>query len=188
MDLRSMPAAAPGAAKHPKARSWGWQDGVTKYLGESRTTPPGDDRTTGAWNKLRRDREISRALKDGRFLDLMQYRSGPGQKPLDGYVLERRHMEGGRSLVSATGRREGRKWTVSFVRELAALGPGDHTLQPGRQYTFGIAIHENHGTAREHHVSLGYTLGLDDQGAYLNVARLGTAPAVVQAVPGPSMH
>ena len=161
---------------------------MTKYLGESRTSASDGSTSQGAWNKPRSDRAIAQALKEGRFLDLMQYRSGAGQKPLDGYVLENRHMDGGRSLVAASGKREGQKWTVRFVRELAALGKGDHALQPGRQYTFGVAIHENHGTSREHHVSLGYTLGLDDRGAYVNVARFGEAPAVVQTGPGPSMH
>jgi cytochrome c-type protein NapC len=189
MDLRTMPDAAPGASRHPKAKALGWGDGVTKYIAESRTPPADPGKARGAWDKLRPPREIAAALKAGQFLDLMQFRSGAGEKPVDGYVLERRHMGGGKSLIGATGQRNGRKWTVTFERLLAAGGVGDHALRPGRQYTFGVSIHENHGAARFHHVSLGYTLGLDDTTAFVNATPAGDAPAQhAQAGATPAMR
>ena len=43
-------------------------------------------------------------LAGGKFMDLMQYRSGKGEKPVDGHVADKRVMEGGKALVKAQGR------------------------------------------------------------------------------------
>jgi len=171
MDLRTMPDAAPGAKDHDKAKSLGWTDGVTKYLKESRgdlekTNPP-----RGAWDKFKADDEIKAALAAGKFMDLMQFRSGKGEKPVDGYVLDARYMSGGKGLVRAEGRKEGNKWVVEMERVLAGGGRGDHKLVKGKQYNIGIAIHEDYTSARFHHVSLGYTLGLEDEKAFFNAVK-----------------
>lgn len=100
------------------------------------------------------------SVAGGKFYDLFQYRSGKGQKPADGYVADRRVMEGGKALVSAEGRQAGDAWTVTFVRKLAG-GEGDVALAPGKTYNFGFAIHNDHSGGRFHYVSLGYKLGID---------------------------
>lgn len=100
-------------------------------------------------------------LASGKFMDLMQYRSGKGEKPADGYVADAREMEGGKSLIKAEGKKEGNKWVVTFERSLAGLGKGDHTIAAGKVYNFGFAIHEDYTNARFHFVSLGYQFGLD---------------------------
>jgi len=94
----------------------------------------------------------------GTFYDLVQWRSKG--KPADGHVADRRVMDGGKALVSADGRNDGGTWTVVFTRKLAG-GEGDIALQPGKAYNFGFAIHDDHAAGRFHHVSLGYTLGID---------------------------
>lgn len=166
-DLRSMDDANDAAAKkHPKAAALGWKNGVTKYLKESRTELTIRDKPRGGWDKLKSDAEIAAALKDGKFLDLIQFQSGG--KPVDGYVLESRHMGGGKSLVSAEGGASGGTWTVTFVRKLAAGGTGDHAITAGKLYNIGFAIHDDHTDARYHHVSLNYTLGLDNAKANIN--------------------
>jgi|CXWL01.1.fsa_nt_gi hypothetical protein len=100
-------------------------------------------------------------LASGKFMDLIQYRSGKGEKPVDGYVADVREMEGGKSLIKADGKKEGNKWVVSFERSLAGLGKGDHTIAAGKVYNFGVALHEDYSNARFHYVSLGYQFGLD---------------------------
>ncbi|TXT38134.1 MAG: Ethylbenzene dehydrogenase [Comamonadaceae bacterium] len=100
-------------------------------------------------------------LASGKFMDLMQYRSGKGEKPADGYVADAREMEGGKSLIKAEGKKEGNKWVVTFERSLAGLGKGDHSITAGKVYNFGFAIHEDYTNARFHFVSLGYQFGLD---------------------------
>jgi cytochrome c-type protein NapC len=174
MDMQTMPDANDAAKSHPKAKALGWGDGVTKYLTESRSgmamTKP-----RGGWDKLKPDADIAAALKAGKFLDLMQFRSGKGEKPVDGHVLDARHMAGGKSLVKAEGKKEGNKWVVVFERTLAGGGPGDHTIAADKTYNFGFAIHEDHAADRFHHVSLGYQFGLDkavpEVRNYINVVK-----------------
>ena len=114
-------------------------------------------------------------LATGKFMDLIQYRSGKGEKPVDGYVAGERRMEGGKSLVKAEGKKEGNKWVVSFERTLAGTGQGDHGIAEGKSYNFGFAIHDDHTNARHHYVSLGYIFGLDkpmaDVKNYINVVK-----------------
>lgn len=100
-------------------------------------------------------------LASGKFYDLIQFRSGKGEKPVDGYVADKRYMEGGKGLIKAEGKKDGGKWVVTFERALAGGGTGDHVIATGKTYNFGFAIHENFNEARYHYVSLGYQFGLD---------------------------
>ena len=171
MDLRSMPDAVDSAKDHDKAKALGWSDGVTKYVKESRGELDKVNKPRGAWDKFKSDDEIKAALAAGKFMDLMQFRSGKGEKPVDGYVLDARYMSGGKGLVRAEGRKEGNKWVVTMERTLAGGGKGDHKLVNGKQYNVGFAIHEDFANARFHHVSLGYTLALDDDTAFFNAVK-----------------
>lgn len=111
-------------------------------------------------------------LAGGKFFDMIQFRSG-GQA-VDGHIVDKRVMKGGKSLVKAEGKKEGNKWVVTFERGLAGKGPGDHTIAPGKMYNFGVAIHEDHSSGRHHYVSFGYQFELDNKGKeryQLNVAR-----------------
>lgn len=119
--------------------------------GDARTMP-GADTTKTKYVK-------NGSLDQGIFYDLNQWRSG-GDKAYDGYVADQRVMEGGTALLGASGKRDGDTWTVDFTRKLQG-GSGDITLEPGRTYPFGVAIHDDHATGRYHHVSLGYQLGID---------------------------
>ncbi len=98
-------------------------------------------------------------LKAGKFYDLIQWTS-KGAKH-DGYVADKRVMDGGKALVEAKGEKKGDEWVVTFTRKLAGGGEGDITLAAGKTYNFGFAIHDDHASGRYHHVSLGYTLGID---------------------------
>ena len=98
------------------------------------------------------------SVDSGKYYDLVQWKMKG--KPTDGHVAEARVMEGGTALVSADGKKDGDTWTVVVTRKLAG-GKGDVALQPGKTYNFGFAIHDDWATGRFHHVSLGYTLGVD---------------------------
>lgn len=118
---------------------------------DSRSMPDGD---------IERSKYVKNgSLEDGVFYDLLQWRSGE-QRGLDGHVAEVRLMEGGTALLETDGGLSGDTWTVTFVRRLSG-GPGDLNLVRGQVYNFGVAIHDAHVNGRFHHVSLGYTLGLD---------------------------
>ena len=98
-------------------------------------------------------------LKAGKFYDLIQWTS-KGAKH-DGYVADKRVMEGGKGLVDAKGEKKGDEWVVVFTRKLAGGGEGDIVMAPGKTYNFGFAIHDDYTVGRFHQVSLGYTLGID---------------------------
>ena len=101
-------------------------------------------------------------LAGGKFMDLIQLRSGKGQNPVDGWVDSERHMDGGKSQLKAEGKKDGNKWVVTFERALAGGGgKGDHAITADKVYNFGFALHEDFTNARFHYVSLGYQFGLD---------------------------
>ena len=100
------------------------------------------------------------SVSGGKFYDLLQWTS-KANKGHDGYVADKRVMEGGKGLVEAKGEKKGEEWVVTFTRKLAGGGEGDIALASGKVYNFGFAIHDDHAIGRFHHVSLGYTLGID---------------------------
>jgi len=119
--------------------------------GDTRTMPEGkDDKKT---------KYVAEGnLAGGKFYDLIQWTSKGGK--FDGYVADKRVMEGGKALVDAKGEKKGDEWVVVFTRKLSG-GEGDVALAPGKTVNFGFAIHDDHAAGRFHQVSLGYTLGLD---------------------------
>lgn len=119
---------------------------------DARTMPGADDKKTKYVK--------GGSLANGQYYDLMQWKSGKGAKPVDGYVADKRVMEGGKALVSAEGKKEGDTWSVTFTRKLTG-GEGDIALASGKTYNMGFAIHSDHSAGRYHHVSFGYTLGID---------------------------
>ncbi|MCL2021610.1 MAG: ethylbenzene dehydrogenase-related protein [Betaproteobacteria bacterium] len=122
--------------------------------GDARTMPGADD------NKTKYVKNGS--LANGIFYDLNQWRSGEN-KAFDGYVAEKRVMEGGQALQSATGKLNGDTWTVEFKRKLAGSDKGDVELKAGQVYNFGFAIHDDNTIGRYHHVSLNFKLGIDSK-------------------------
>ena len=142
------------------------------------------DNVGGCWATCHNDVRTMPGIKDdkktkyvkggnvagGKFYDLVQYKSGKGQKPVDGYIAEKRVMDGGKALTDAKGELKGDTWTVNFTRKLAG-GEGDVKLEPGKAYNFGFAIHDDHTVGRYHYVSFGYTLGLDNPKADINAAK-----------------
>lgn len=116
-----------------------------------RTMPGGDEQ------KTKYVKEGS--LAGGVYYDLNQWRSGEN-KAYDGHIAEARVMEGGSALQGATGSLSNGTWSVVFTRAFSG-GQGDVTLEPGKVYSFGFAIHDDHASGRYHHVSLGYPLGID---------------------------
>lgn len=120
--------------------------------GDARTMPGADDKKT----KYVKGGDLA----SGKFYDLIQWRSGKGEMH-DGYVADKRVMDGGKGLVSAEGKKDGDTWTVVFTRKLAGGGEGDIALATGKTYNIGFAVHDDHAKGRFHQVSMGYTLGID---------------------------
>ncbi len=166
-DLRSMPDLDPNSPKHARAKELDIRsDGPTKYLKESRTSVEMKGKPLGGWDKAKTEAEYTKLLAEGKFLEMWQYRSS--ESPRVGYVLESRRLKSAPGL--AEGKNEGGTWTVTFTRKLAG-GPGVHAIAAGKTYPIGFAIHDDHSNWRYHHVSLGYTLGLDNPKADINVVK-----------------
>ncbi len=145
--------------------------GITKYIKSSRTKIEVKGRRgkiRGGWQKLKSVEELEAALKQGSFLDL--YRFNSGGKAENGHVAASREMTD-KGQFTATGKLVGTTWTVTMVRPLKADNLGDISIEPGKLYTVGFAIHDDYTDARFHHVSLDYRLGLDNEKAEINVTK-----------------
>jgi hypothetical protein len=127
-----------------------------------------DARTMPGAKDDKRTKYVTGGALPGKYFDLVQWKAKG--KPSDGHVATSRVNEGGKALVAAAGRQAGDTWTVTFTRRLAG-GDGDVALAAGKTYNFGFAVHDDHATGRFHHVSLGYTLGLDNPKADVNVVK-----------------
>ncbi len=174
-DARTMPHApdADAMAASEVAKRIDLTAGVTKYLQESRSKVEVKGRRgkkRGGWDKLKTAEELEAELKAGKYMDLLRYKSGDGATE-DGYILDQRYMSGGQGFT-VSARNEAGEWVVSIKRKLKSDQPGDVSLEPGKIYNFGFAIHDDYSDARFHHVSLGYRLALDNESdaVELNVA------------------
>lgn len=173
-DSRYMPDApkpdALGAS--PAAKLIDVTAGVTKYTKGSRSEleyKGQDGKPRGAWDKLIDKAELDAQHKDGAFMDLIRFTPN-GNKVEEGYVLATRVLKES-AKASGFGKLENGIWTVTLTRPLAATQPGGVSLEPGKVYTVGFAIHDDYTTARFHHVSLEYKLALDNPEAEINVVK-----------------
>jgi cytochrome c-type protein NapC len=164
-DLRGMP----GHPEKPELAGLDLSQGVTKYIAASRTEieEKGRKGPLGGWDKLKSADEVQAELHKGIFMDLLRVRSGEAQVE-DGHILEERHMGGGQGFEAKLNN-DGGLWTLVLKRKLKSDKPGDISIEPGKMYNFGFAIHDDFANARYHHVSLGYHLALDDEKAEVNL-------------------
>lgn len=175
-DSRYMPdapnAEALGAASHVSSVI-DTSDGITKYIEDSRTKLEykGKNNTPrGGWDKMIEKAELDTKLAEGVFMDLVRYRSGDGGRTESGSILAERILSES-DKMSSTGVLADGIWTVTITRPLKATEPGGVSFEPGTLYTMGFAIHDDYTSARFHHVSLEYRLGLDNADAEINVVK-----------------
>ena len=163
-DARTMPDAPADASA--VAGRLDVSHGVTKYLPATRSEIEirgADGKPRGGWDKLKDEREIAAMLDQGVFLDLWRYKGGTGEAE-NSYVLAERVITDANGL-SFEGGLEGGVWTVTMTRKLNTGNPGDVVLEPGKTYTLGFALHDDHTNGRFHHVSIDYRLALGAEGA-----------------------
>lgn len=182
-DARSMPDAPDQAALEAFDSNLDLSAGVTKYLKESRSKIEVQGRRgkkRGGWDQLKPAEERQAAIDAHQFMDLLRFKSGSGATE-DGYVYDQRVMEGGQGF-EALASNEGGRWAVEMKRPLSSESVGDISLARDQRYNFGFAIHDDFSNARFHHVSLGYSIGFDDDGADINAVKREAA-AVQAAAP-----
>ncbi|WNC72627.1 NapC/NirT family cytochrome c [Thalassotalea psychrophila] len=146
--------------------------GVTKYLKETRTKLELKGRrgkALGGWDKLKSEDEIAEFQQAQQFMDIVRYKSG-SKKIEDGQILEQRLMHGGQGAQAVANLKNG-TWTVEIKRKLISTKEGDVSIEAGKVYNFGFAIHDDYSSARYHHVSFGYKLALDNSEAEINATK-----------------
>lgn len=84
--------------------------------------------------------------------------------------------DGGAEALAAVASLTERTWDVVFERPLASKGAGDVPLQLGAVYDFGLALHPDGISGRNHYVSLPLALGLDAPSGMMVTAFTGPAP------------
>lgn len=120
----------------------------------------------GGWDKLKDKNSVDNAMSNNQFMDLLRYKSGT--KTLeDGNISAERNMHGGQGAEVEASLKAG-TWSVVVKRKLASDKAGDVTIEKGKVYNFGFAIHDDYASARYHHVSFGYKLALDNDSAEIN--------------------
>ncbi|MBN3564194.1 NapC/NirT family cytochrome c [Aliamphritea spongicola] len=146
--------------------------GVTKYLTESRTKIELKGRrgkALGGWDKLKSEGDLTAAMAANQYMDLVRYKSGADEVE-DGQIMAERTMHGGQGAEVEASLKAG-TWSVVVKRKLKSDQPGDVSIEPGKLYNFGFAIHDDFTNGRYHHVSLGYKLALDDDQAEINAVK-----------------
>jgi len=145
-------------------------NGVTKYIGESRTRVEVKGRRgkkRGGWDKLKGADELAEAMSAGLFMDIFRYKSGDGVVE-NGHILEQRVLEPGDDVSVSAGNAGGNQ-VVVFRRKLAPGKPGSLDLDKSQVYNLGFAIHDDYTSSRFHHVSLGYRLAFDTEGEGIEI-------------------
>lgn len=173
-DANSMPFAPEGDALKGSdlANRLNLNAGVTKYLKESRTKLELKGRggkALGGWDKLKGDVDIKAAQETKQFMDIVRYKSG-SKEVEDGQVLAQRDMHKGVGAAVEASLKGG-TWSVIIKRKLKSENAGDVSIEAGKVYNFGFAIHDDYSSARYHHVSFGYKLALDNTDAEVNATR-----------------
>lgn len=161
-DARDMPSA-PAKDKLAAVKGINTAEGyVTKYVAGSRTAISEKDEPRGGWDKLKPAADVDAAMKAGEFLDLLRWQAGKNVSE-DGHIAAERVMTGGQG-VKFDGKKEGNKWVVTMTRKLSSSAPGDVSMEAGKAYTVGFAVHDDFTDGRFHHVSLDMKLGLGVDG------------------------
>jgi len=151
------------------AKRLNFNTGVSKYLKESRTKLELKGRggkSLGGWDKLKDQSDIDAAQAANQFMDVVRYKSGTKEIE-DGQILAERDMHKGVGATVEASLKNG-TWSVIVKRKLKSDKAGDVSIEAGKVYNFGFAIHDDYSSARYHHVSFGYKLALDNDEAEVN--------------------
>ena len=98
-------------------------------------------------------------LSKGQFIDMIEAAFvGKDVKTNDMHVLGARTDD--HNDVTATGSYADGTYTVVITRKLNTGDPNDITLEPGKDFDIGIAIHDNKNGGRRHYTSFPLSIGL----------------------------
>lgn len=131
---------------------------LEKYLARSRVkiTRQGGDRN------YKPDAELAAMMNNGEYLEYWQADLDPGKPAaaINGYILKDR-TEQTPTEAKAVATYDNGTWTVELSRPLHVSDGFYKSIDPGKTYHLGFAIHDAHAAKRFHHVSFEQTLVLD---------------------------
>ena len=134
-------------------------EGMTKYLGASRIKMSRE----GGGLDMKPDGALQELMAKGEFMEYWQAKLNQGAVVgvVDGYILDKRHKNHA-PMVSAQSEFTDGSWVVQLSRKLKTGGGAHKDFEAGKTYIVGFAIHGGYTEGRFHHVSLEYTLSLDE--------------------------
>lgn len=144
-DVNGMPSSTEGKDIH-------------KYLARSRSKLS----RQGGGDSLKPQEALDTMFAEGQFIEYWQARIKPGGAvvAMDGVALDKR-KDNSTPVVTVEAKQAGGKWVVEMSRPFKVTVPGHKEIAPGKTFTVGFAVHEDHAAGRYHQVSLEYTLALD---------------------------
>lgn len=144
-DVNGMPSATDGKEVH-------------KYLARSRAKLS----RQGGGDSLKPQDALDAMFAEGQYIEYWQARLKPGGGfvAADGVALDKR-KDNATPEVKVDAKLAGGKWVVEMSRPFKVATPGHKEIAPGKTFTIGFAVHEDHAAGRYHQVSLEYSLVLD---------------------------
>lgn len=128
------------------------------YLAKSRTKIT----RQGGAERYKSPTALKSMLDNGIFVEYWQAQLNAGQLTgvLDAYLVEKRHQHV-EPKVTAVAELKNGVWVVEMRRELSPNMSAYKNIEPGKVYSFGVAIHDAYSQGRNHLVSFGHSFTLD---------------------------
>ena len=128
------------------------------YLSKSRTKIT----RKGGGENYKSAEKLDKLLANGFFAEYWQAKLNQDKavKAIDAYILDKRH-ENKSPEVGVVAELKNGLWTVELSRKLMPNMPHTKNIVSGKEYAFGLAIHDEYSHGRHHHVSFNHTFALD---------------------------
>jgi cytochrome c-type protein NapC len=140
----------------------------TLYLSASREKVT----RSGGGDQFKAKDDLEELFANGNLLEYWQIKLNPNS-PLsidEGYILDKRHVDNTHHVDARYDYQNGR-WRLELRRALNTNSSAHKTLQDGKKYTIGFALHDDYVKGRYHYVSLGRTFTTDGAAANLRVQK-----------------
>ena len=128
------------------------------YLAKSRTKLS----RKGGGENVKSSEELKKLLAEGIFVEYWQAKLNKDKAAasVDAHILKARH-ENKKTKITVNAEIKGGVWVVEMSRLLTPNLPHTKNIVAGKEYNFGVAIHDAFSEGRHHLVSFGHSFVLD---------------------------
>ena len=128
---------------------------ITKYLSASLER----QRSVGRYAVQFSEATLDKMIAEGHYVELWRVKLGGGKlKEVTSYHILGAREPDLKPIIKATAHYRDGEWTVTFIKPLSGSGKA---IVPGKEYTFGVAIHGKGQEKSGHWVSLPMTFGIN---------------------------